>query len=101
MEDEQPRALRILREPEVRDRTGLSASERNLLESRGQFPVRVPLGPRSVGWLEHEINAWLLGRAALRDDAEAVARLYEARLPPGARHRLRSAREREAEDAPA
>jgi len=100
MQNQQPRPLRILREPEVKDRTGLSASERNLLEARRQFPARVPLGPRSVGWLEHEINAWLQGRAALRDDAVELQRLYEARLPPGARHRLRLARER-VDDAPA
>ena len=69
MEDNRQNALRIIREPEVRLRTGLSASERLTLEGRDQFPARVPLGARAVGWLEHEISAWIQGRASLRDDA--------------------------------
>jgi prophage regulatory protein len=64
MDDQRQRSLRILREPDVQERTGLSASERKLLELRHQFPVRVALGPRSIGWLEHEIDDWIAEKMA-------------------------------------
>ncbi len=36
------------------------------LEKKGRFPQRIRLGERKVGWLEHEIEAWIAGRAAER-----------------------------------
>jgi prophage regulatory protein len=27
--------------------------------SRGEFPLQVSLGPRAVGWIEAEVDAWL------------------------------------------
>lgn len=29
------------------------------------FPQRLRLGPRTVGWFEHEVDAWLLSRQSL------------------------------------
>ena len=49
----------ILRLPAVKARTGLSRSTIYLRVSEGGFPAPVSLGGRAVGWLEHEINAWL------------------------------------------
>jgi prophage regulatory protein len=96
MEDQRQRSLRILREPDVRERTGLSASERKLLELRRQFPMRVPLGPRSIGWLEHEIDGWITEKMRQREDTVEAEEQRIARMPPAVRARYW----REREDKP-
>jgi len=50
----------ILRLPEVKARTGLSRSTVYLRISNGKFPKPVSLGGRAVGWVESDINDWLL-----------------------------------------
>jgi prophage regulatory protein len=35
-------------------------------EKANEFPKRVPLGDRSHGWLEPEIDEWIVARAAER-----------------------------------
>jgi prophage regulatory protein len=65
--------IRFLREPELLSRTGLSASQIDLLEAEGAFPRRVPLGPRAIAWIEAEVVAWQQRRIAMRDDAAAEA----------------------------
>ncbi len=50
---------KILRKPEVRQKTGLSDSTIWRLEKAGKFPQRVQLSSNAVGWYEHEIDAWL------------------------------------------
>ncbi len=57
--------IRFLRYPELRDR-GVAYSPSSLyrLEAAGQFPRRVKLGPRSVGWIESEIEAHVSKLAA-------------------------------------
>lgn len=64
-------ALTILRRKQVEARTGLSRSTiyAKLKPSANRpgdfdasFPKAVRLGPMSVGWLEHEVEAWLAGR---------------------------------------
>jgi prophage regulatory protein len=57
---------RILRLPEVRERTGKPTSSIYALVSRGEFPAPIPLGPRAVGWLEEEVSAWVEARIAER-----------------------------------
>ena len=53
-------ATKILRLPEVKDRTGLSRSTVYLRISEGRFPTPISLGGRrAVGWLESEIENWL------------------------------------------
>lgn len=52
----------ILRLHEVRARCGLSRSEIYRRESLGQFPRRVSLGARSVGWLSSEVQSWIEAR---------------------------------------
>ena len=51
--------MKILRNPEVRDRTGLSRSTVYRLIEEGSFPRQVKLGARSAGWIESEVDAWL------------------------------------------
>ena len=36
-----------------------------------KFPKKVQLGDNTVGFVEHEINDWLIAQAAKRDDAAA------------------------------
>ena len=50
---------KILRLPEVKNRTGLSRSSIYLKVSKGSFPPPISLGDRAVGWIEAEINEWL------------------------------------------
>ena len=52
----------ILRLPAVKNRTGLGRSTIYSLISRGDFPKPVLLGARAVGFLEHEIDAWISAR---------------------------------------
>ncbi|MDH4229223.1 MAG: AlpA family transcriptional regulator [Nitrospirota bacterium] len=55
---------RILRLPEVKNLTGLSRSTLYNYISRNEFPAPVGLGPRSVGWLEGDIQSWIDQRIA-------------------------------------
>lgn len=48
----------IWREPEVFQKTGLSKSTRWRLEKAGQFPKKVQLSLRAVGWRAEEIIQW-------------------------------------------
>jgi len=50
----------ILRLPTVKARTGLSRSTIYLRVSDGNFPRPVQLGGRAVGWVETEIDEWLV-----------------------------------------
>lgn len=52
-------ATRILRLPDVKDRTGLSRSTIYALIAAGRFPHQIQLGPRAVGWREADIDTWL------------------------------------------
>jgi len=49
----------ILRLPAVKTRTGLSRSTIYLRMENGSFPEPISLGPRSIGWVEAEIEAWI------------------------------------------
>lgn len=78
----------FLREEQVRQRTGLSRSQRDSLESEDRFPRRVPLSERAVAWVAAEVDAWCAARIAARDDQQLAADAYDARLPAPARRRL-------------
>lgn len=62
----------ILRINDVRARTGLSRSEIYRREALGQFPRRVSLGARSVGWPSEEIQAWIEARIRASRDSGGV-----------------------------
>jgi prophage regulatory protein len=61
----------ILRLPAVKARTGLSRSTIYLRVSQGIFPRPVHLGGRAVGWVEDEIQSWLVERIAASRKAAA------------------------------
>jgi prophage regulatory protein len=50
---------RILRLPEVINRTGLSRSSIYLKISKNEFPSQINLGERMMGFLEGDINKWI------------------------------------------
>lgn len=50
---------RLLRRPEVEARTGVSKSEIYRRIQENTFPAPINLGPRSVGWLETDIDSWI------------------------------------------
>ena len=59
--------MRIMRLKEVIEKTGLSRSTIYNLISQGKFPKQIDLGARSVGWVDTEIEEWLLSKIELRD----------------------------------
>lgn len=56
---------KIIRLPEVKNKTGLSRSSLYLRMSNGEFPKSISLGGgRAIGWLEADIEQWLDERIA-------------------------------------
>lgn len=57
----------IIRLPATTKKTGLSRSTIYALEGRGEFPKKIKLSPRTMGFLESEVDQWLADKAANRD----------------------------------
>ncbi|RIH72850.1 AlpA family transcriptional regulator [Vibrio splendidus] len=53
---------RIIRLPEVIQKTGLSRSSIYLRMSKQEFPKSISIGDRAVGWIEDDINSWVDAR---------------------------------------
>lgn len=53
---------RIIRAKEVQDITGLSRTTIWRMESKGQFPQRIPLSAGSVGWKLSDVELWIKSR---------------------------------------
>jgi prophage regulatory protein len=51
---------RILRLPDVQAKVGQPVSTIYAAMAKGTFPQPIPLGERAVGWLESEIDGWIL-----------------------------------------
>lgn len=62
-----PMTNTALRLPQVLKQTGLSRSSLYKFISEGGFPRPIHLGPRSVAWLQDEIDDWFRSRTAERD----------------------------------
>jgi prophage regulatory protein len=58
---------RIIRKKELPKFTGLRRTAIDNLIRIGSFPRPIPLGKRSVGWLESELLDWQRARVAERD----------------------------------
>lgn len=67
-------ALTIIRRRKVEARTGLSRSTIYDRIKSGTFPAPVSLGSQAVGWIESEIDSWLLARVEQRRSKSAVAK---------------------------
>lgn len=59
--------MKMLREKEVKTITGLSRVTRWRLEQQGEFPRKVQLTVRCVGWPEGEVLEWLKARVEARN----------------------------------
>lgn len=59
--------MRILCKKELRELVLYSPAQVDRMEKAGQFPKRVQLGPSRVGWVEHEVLAWLDARLKARE----------------------------------
>jgi prophage regulatory protein len=53
---------KIVRLPVVLSRTGLSRSSIYLKVNQSVFPAPVSLGARAIGWMESQIDSWILSR---------------------------------------
>ncbi len=56
-------AHKVLRRKQVEEVTGLSRSTIYARMNAGTFPKAISLGPRSVGWLESDIQHWIEQRS--------------------------------------
>ena len=54
--------MKILKQKEVVQLTGLSRVTIWRLEQRGEFPEKIALSPNRVGWLENEVQDWIGSR---------------------------------------
>jgi len=54
----------IIRLPRTIQKTELSRSTIYALEKAGNFPKKIKLSPRTMGFLEHEVDAWIADRVA-------------------------------------
>ena len=63
---------RIIRLPEVINRTGLSRSTIYDYIKTGLFPKQINLGIRAVGWYEDDIDRWLQSKTGCREDRIAI-----------------------------
>ena len=52
-------AITILRLPKVIERVGFARSSIYAFISSGKFPAPIKIGPRAVGWLDKDIDAWI------------------------------------------
>jgi len=73
------RPHRILRNRAVCDKAGFRGSSTlyAAMDNEG-FPRPIALGPRSVGWIEEEVDAWIEARRAKRDAGDAWRSLGNA-----------------------
>lgn len=61
--------VRILRRPEVEQKTGLASSSIDRLEAAGNFPARVRISQGAVGWMSNEVDDWIASRPRGEFDA--------------------------------
>lgn len=62
MDTEEPKNPTILRADAVTKRVGLSRTTIWRQERKGTFPRRIRLSDNAVGWLEADIQNWLVNR---------------------------------------
>ncbi|UCO96415.1 AlpA family transcriptional regulator [Metapseudomonas lalkuanensis] len=60
--------MKIIRLKDVIDTTGLARSTIYKYIAEGTFPKPVALGDRCVGWVESEVQDWVLARVEERDE---------------------------------
>jgi len=75
---------RILRLKDVCTQTGLCRSAIYDLEAHSEFPKRIQLTARAVGWIDKEVRDWIEERIELsRRPRTAACELEKCSLRPG------------------
>ena len=64
--------MKILKQKEVVQLTGLSRVTIWRLEQRGEFPEKIALSPNRVGWIEDEVSDWITSRPRISSQQEAT-----------------------------
>lgn len=70
--------MRLLRLPEVIERTGLARMTIWRMEIEGRFPPRRQIGDRAVAWVESEVDDWIASLPTVLPAATAPAETTEA-----------------------
>jgi prophage regulatory protein len=65
--------LRLLKRRQVEAKVGLERSSIYDRLARGEFPKPVNLGPKSVRWIESDVDKWIAARIAERDSKNGGA----------------------------
>jgi prophage regulatory protein len=89
------KGVRILRRPDIRQRTSYCDSKIDKLEREGKFPARIRLSERAVGWYEHEVDAYLASLPRAQEVPPDPAGNLPARGWDGPKARKRAAEKRE------
>lgn len=71
--------MRVIRFKQLRERVPYTRMHIDRLEKAGKFPKRIHLGPNSVGWLDHEVEAWIAARAETRGGCAVPDRVRRGR----------------------
>jgi prophage regulatory protein len=66
--------MRVLRREQVTAKIGLERSAIYQRVKLGTFPKPIQLGPKSVGWVEAEVDAWIEERVVARDSKNGQGR---------------------------
>lgn len=66
-------SARIVRPDEVRNRLGVSRAKFADMVAKGQFPKPFTIipGGRAVGWLDSDVNVWIVQRSSVAQGALA------------------------------
>lgn len=70
---DEKRPISVLRIDEVMRRTGLRRTMLYQKVREGEFPQQVSLGARAVGWIDKEVDEWILTRGRARFAAQMEA----------------------------
>lgn len=65
--------MKILKFQAVTEKTTLSRSAMNKLIADGSFPSPIELTSKISGWIESEVDDWILSKIAIRDGMEGNA----------------------------
>jgi len=57
-------STRLLRLPQVIDRTGIKKTKLYELQRDGLFPMRIEITAHAVGWIEVEVDTWIAEKEA-------------------------------------
>lgn len=66
---------KILRLPQVMARVGLKKSAIYKMIGNGEFPAQLKLGTHASGWLESDVQKWIMkraGRVPANDEQQAA-----------------------------